>query len=887
MTDTEEEYSSTNTTNAVETADEEEELQVMKALAGHEMVQVIAGEQDNRPVKIIYMTNKQAMAIAKNGNSMDLMIDALCVGGKKKPSLIIDLVHSWGFKESTTLMDKDVFLNKFSKFCAGIQHETAPFKHFEDELRTLAKLDHFMEKIIIPLAERTSAIIIYNAVPRDCALSESLTKMVELKSSKWNGDPPFSAIGALGSVDVLYRNPDLEDATWRKIMKSCKNWKTRDEKVLAKHFEGKQGGTDKRNHDLHWKTKRMIIVEGLDINSGKITKNRAPFSYLMTTLMRHIGNGVPSLAIKTGATVRTRDNDSPRGIDTMSLQMLTERINTGAKVLCIDIRERDTTEGKQLSTIPGADFEAIKLKIENGFKVMQQKHSEGYALCESLDTSMLAYLHHLLNLDKKVLSSNGKPESLDKALKTAKTNSTKSPDAPDYGKYANMFATEFYRNVMTCSKENVFYKNLFDETQSAQIVINTEKNHTLASGSISEEELHVVHKIFGEEIRSTALFVRTLLMCPRFYGVNIWDDNIETTINDIVLAGKRSVASYEGLKLLKDAWDDVDVTTIAAARFKRYCKLSFIVQLILVFSISIFSVAGASWVSDDDTAEMFLKRATLVSSLLLAAVVSVDTLFAPRSNWLHLQYHAVALESIIWKFRMRVGEFKVDENNPDHESSEENLCKALLDWRLQLNTGANIASLTALHGQVSPSAKEKFKSRYLDKPSNDKDELQDDHYSPLDGEEYIKLRVNKIVERYQTKVPKNERIQFYPQIFVIFLGVTIAVFSELGFASTVTILIAFVSACNSWIEFDGKIRKAQLYSNAISACKAQQSEWHRLTTFTVQDKEIMNEFVTKTEDIVMQVMASWSSTISEKTTAEKGAVEAKLLKNKAQEASNV
>ena len=356
-------------------------------------------------------------------------------------------------------------------------------------------------------------------------------------------------------------------------------------------------------------------------------------------------------------------------------------------------------------------------------------------------------------------------------------------------------------------------------------------------------------------------------MSPNFYSLNIWDGNAEKVVKDeILLTGTHVKTTHEGLELLNDAWDSVDVTHIAADQFKNLCKLSYAIQLFLGILISVFSVAGASWSSGNEVTEILLKRATLVSSLLLAAVVSMDTMFAPRSNWLHLRIHAVMLESIIWKFRMRAGEFKVDINDLNIRLAEGNFKEALQDWKNQLNSGANVASLTALHGELGKSEKAKLKFK-----SHDIQDRLDDHYSPLNGKEYIDLRVNKIIESYKKHIPKNVLVQYYPQILIIILGVVIAVFAELGLASIVTILIAFVSAYNSWIEFDGGTRKAQLYTNAISACEIEHTEWKGHTSFMVQDKELVNDFVVKIEDIVMQVMQSWSTTIADKSTAETAA----------------
>eukprot|EP00560_Eucampia_antarctica_P002423 CAMPEP_0197837656 /NCGR_PEP_ID=MMETSP1437-20131217/32799_1 /TAXON_ID=49252 ORGANISM="Eucampia antarctica, Strain CCMP1452" /NCGR_SAMPLE_ID=MMETSP1437 /ASSEMBLY_ACC=CAM_ASM_001096 /LENGTH=109 /DNA_ID=CAMNT_0043444857 /DNA_START=118 /DNA_END=443 /DNA_ORIENTATION=+ len=71
--------------------EEKEKLSIMEARAGNNMIETIY-RPDNQPMQIVYMTNKQAAAVAEDRTALVRMKEALC--GKEDRSLIIDLVHS-------------------------------------------------------------------------------------------------------------------------------------------------------------------------------------------------------------------------------------------------------------------------------------------------------------------------------------------------------------------------------------------------------------------------------------------------------------------------------------------------------------------------------------------------------------------------------------------------------------------------------------------------------------------------------------------------------------------------------------------------------------------------------------------------------------------------
>ena len=145
----------------------DEEKDIMKAKAGHEIITEVES-RSGETVKLLYLTNAQASAVANDENSVKVLVEKLC--GKQRRDLVIDLVHSWGFLKSTELFDEKWFQ---SKFCAGLKRSGNPFgdksEDFEKELLSMAKLDDFMERILIPLAVTSRATIFCHAVANSFA----------------------------------------------------------------------------------------------------------------------------------------------------------------------------------------------------------------------------------------------------------------------------------------------------------------------------------------------------------------------------------------------------------------------------------------------------------------------------------------------------------------------------------------------------------------------------------------------------------------------------------------------------------------------------------------------------------------------------------------------
>ena len=115
---------------------------------------------------------------------------------------------------------------------------------------------------------------------------------------------------------------------------------------------------------------------------------------------------------------------------------------------------------------------------------------------------------------------------------------------------------------------------------------------------------------------------------------------------------------------------------LLAERYKFICKAIFALQLLVSFLVVIGSNCEL-----DDLLNGHNVHAVFALAVLFSILVSLDGMLNPKARWRHLRSSAMALHSIIWRYRTRTGDFELDEAH--HSSRPENvLCAVLNEWRV-------------------------------------------------------------------------------------------------------------------------------------------------------------------------------------------------------------
>ena len=268
-----------------------EELQMIKARTMFQMTEELHGVGDSGRKRLLFLTNSQAELIASSEASMQKMLDALEI---PRPKLVINLIASAGHSDYAT---KAMGAEIRRRADAGILRDKGSFASAEEERKALAKLDHFMASVILPLAAQTNAIIFCNACAADCMLAASLTRMLSVHRSTWGKEPPFTVLSATCSVSALYQNPDMT-AVWRSVRRASRAWRQRDTAILEATCALHKNEVPELGVDLDPNAMIYLLVDAIDHRG--IIGDRGAFLKLSNELLRYLATSLPSLTIKTG-----------------------------------------------------------------------------------------------------------------------------------------------------------------------------------------------------------------------------------------------------------------------------------------------------------------------------------------------------------------------------------------------------------------------------------------------------------------------------------------------------------------------------------------------------------------------------------------------------------
>lgn len=213
----------------------QEQFDKMKAQTMYGMVELLKGGD----VRLMYISNKQAVQIAESPTSLRKMLEVLDVG---EPKLVINLVDSRGLMNYAGLLGKSYIDAYNTTWLAGVKFGATPFLAPEDESTCCKRIDMFMSEVLIPLAAQTNAVVLANAVKRLCVLSTSFTRVYKAKRTTWGEKAPFTVISVSDQVPNFYRNSDLS-AHWRKVRRTSAAWRKHDA-TLTKMMQKQKGEED-------------------------------------------------------------------------------------------------------------------------------------------------------------------------------------------------------------------------------------------------------------------------------------------------------------------------------------------------------------------------------------------------------------------------------------------------------------------------------------------------------------------------------------------------------------------------------------------------------------------------------------------------------------------
>ena len=295
---------------------EDDDLPTIKARTMYKMVEDV-DESKSGVKKLLFLSSKQANLIARDPSAIDKMLAIFL--DKQQPRMVINLLPS--------------MIRCWTR--------VRPLPGDPDgEREGLAALDRFMAEHIIPLAEKTHAIILCSAVQPFCVLSESLSRMLKLVRSRWGSKLPFTILSCTGVLPALY-TVTREGTTWRQIRNLSRVWKKREEEVpFADAVQAKINKNKEKDSPMNQDFDMDLDPNGTNFIIVDPTSSSAKYdSYngLITEIVRKLAAEFPSIAIQTGKSKFSNLAET----NASGIEVALSNMEAGTPVLLLDLTKRN------------------------------------------------------------------------------------------------------------------------------------------------------------------------------------------------------------------------------------------------------------------------------------------------------------------------------------------------------------------------------------------------------------------------------------------------------------------------------------------------------------------------------------------------------------------
>ena len=203
----------------------------------------------------------------------------------------------------------------------------SPFLNIEDEEAARLRIDRFMLEVLIPLAERTNAIVLCEAVKQGCILAASLRRCAVLRRSNRKGSQTFTILSITSSTANFYcnqrqhelREPKNQsrrrEASWERVREASRAWKQRDN--LLKTMIEEKWKNDLLEHDLDPNADLLVVVDAVDMKRREIGK-KGPQASLVHEMVRYFASTIPSITLQTGASAKVSHEEASDAASSLS-----------------------------------------------------------------------------------------------------------------------------------------------------------------------------------------------------------------------------------------------------------------------------------------------------------------------------------------------------------------------------------------------------------------------------------------------------------------------------------------------------------------------------------------------------------------------------------------
>jgi len=265
----------------------------------------------------------------------------------------------------------------------------------------------------------------------------------------------------------------------------------------------------------------------------------------------------------------------------------------------------------------------------------------------------------------------------------------------------------------------------------------------------------------------------------------------------------------------------------------------------------------------------------LAISIVASLLASTISYLNPAQRWQQLRGAALSLESEIWKFRTRVGQYSIINHDSYTREPERKLLEFQTDLVDQVTKAAAILE-TTLNSNFTlldnPSSREVKRFKHgqhkgagvhgtFGASNNERGrQMEDDHHSPINANEYLDLRVRPVVKFYQKRLPRYYFSRTTIQYALLFGTFSSTILAFLEISSWSVIPSATATALSAWKEFSGTDKKLSRYAGTISKLNRLIIWWEQLSDVEKASSTNLQGLILSCEEVLERERESWLST---------------------------
>lgn len=688
---------------------QDQDVDMIKVQTMWRMVEEAVVNSQGKEVKkkVLYLTNKQAALFDEE--AMERCIQALDLG---EPKLVLKLCGSLGVSSQMKLAHPEKL------GLPEVEYEKSPTASSEidrgDEEIVETQLLLFMKNVVLPLAMQTRALILVNGA-NNCYLSAALSKVAVAEQARLGRDCPFTVIAIAHELEVHAKasSPNTEDlmSVASQLARQSTSWQKRIKPMNEFYSDIMLCKREKLQQcDLTDAAERYIIFEGYDESIGDGdpgSVNRGPQKLLESVFLQYMTRKLPSIAIqclKTDAGVPFLVDLTSRNIPVLLLDT-TERCFTKSHVDPVNgPLTRLARDSHAFPTITKPVYNKIKhnknpqevksILLELAFDMIRRKMGllEERGIVDSLDTSLISFFHCVLNLEYENVDTSTGAVELYKRIRELEKHERTSKDT----KRQRGPTSELAERVMDFITSEYTALDIKCQLQRVERWINSHDkklNHLLTSATELKKRLQRVVKKIDEnggrlhkDILDTNEWLATydLLTSPNAYSCSLFDfDHAKRILGSVAKIDRLPNANtLEGLRILADAWDHVELYNMVANRYKLQAKITYLLMLLIGIAITVFTLIDGVKVLDS-------KVPVIVLSFIGTFVSAYVAFINPAVKWQALRMAALSIESNIWTFRTRAGPYRTKGEGFD-QSADKLLSEVLKDIKEKVVEGGDI-----------------------------------------------------------------------------------------------------------------------------------------------------------------------------------------------------